>query len=1494
MTWRKAVFAVALALVITPLLAAAQEESGTVRDAIRRSVREFDYARVLKLAERISSLGSRAPGYPGYERVFNLIVNEVRALGLAHTIQNFTMLAPVETESYVEVEEPVRIVLKAYSLWPHGGISAGAGVSEGQLVYVGRGSLGELDGKAIDGSIVVMEYDGSGSNWLNALRFGAKAVILLGGGSPQREALSKFDPLVPIPFMRLYLEPREASILRDLLRKGPVRARVYTDMSLRDVAGYNVLVEIPGVGKPEEIIMFVAHFDAWCVAPGLANSTEEAISAAALIELMRHFAANRPLRTAWILFTSGHWNGLTGPRHFVESFVLRRADLMRGERTIWYVMGLDVSADIPVASLIYVGHFYQTSGRTFITTKFYWLQGMVNTYAELVSEYLNETGLPRSASLRSVIRTLGAVRPIDLTHGPEWMWSSTMSKPYVLDTEPFVVAGMAAFTLRTSYSYRPLEGEPVVDADYVRGNFEERVVPQLASAVMVASALLNEPTIGVMKSLVLPTRLHPLLYWGFLQLQVQVLQYNITKGWYDSVPHAIVRAGRWSSYPFAWMYVRADHNGTAVIYGVTPQGLNTWYVEAWKPVNETWVIAPAWGMRSGGPIWINLLVPRGYASTYVMPMRVRVLVDLYNPTLMRRTLDDPRYASSNTWAGGGSWPTQFETSTGITPLYTFVTSNDRSGVYMALASYVKDITITLTMGGVRWPVGIAVGEERTYWALDYAVGTYTIAAERYSVLSAREVRRLSADVMMSFAEHYLGRAVNALGNRTWSVALSSSLAAWSFASRVYSSEVMPLYEECIRSAVTLVPFLVVTGYFLERLLTKGEGLRMIFNVLAFEVALFALYAFTHPAFWVVPSTLLAALAIGLLILMAIVLWIFYRETRDIVSQVAAKLLGYHEVVTERTAAMLMAVSLSTENMRKRPLRSILTLVPIAVFAMALVSLASVSPYTAVLPKPMELATANFYGFTIKRGYAVLGDMLDYPTVEMLRAIVGDRGCVCPRVVYYSPAVINLGPYALALSQNASVPVPAALGLAPEAASELLRNAIVRGLSRPFLSEDQPAIVLPSSIADQLGVDIGDEIELFGMRFVVTGIFSESAMDALRDPDGRRVAPIDSIYYAQLHGFAVPLGGAVVPQPYAWSRVVIVPSGVAEKLGGKVSEVDVILSPDVTEAEFERLANEIAYAVDALCYGLKKDGSVVAYSRFPTYMALGWEMMVVPFAITSLSIVVSLLGSIKERTRELFTYSSVGLSPGGAMLMFITEFAVYGFISATMGYFAGWALSKLMRTLGALPETFVFNYASVAISLVLLLVLLSTLVAAAYPSYVASRIVTPSLERKWKVPRTPRGPLWDIPMPFRVPTEREAQAVLLYLKEYYLGAGYEKRLFKVSSDPKVEIEEKRLTLNVRLYPYDAGTEQEVNLYFVRERVGGWRAAVSLKLLKGLGNVWTGPSQYGFLDDLRKQMLLWGALPSIERAKYIRTVYEVLGRSGEVMKSDHASGEREPKS
>jgi hypothetical protein len=95
----KKLFVVALVavLALTPFLASAQGEE--VKSTIDTALRSYNYSHVLELAERFASLGSRAPGYPGYERALELIVGEAQRLGLKYTIQNFTMLAPVRATS---------------------------------------------------------------------------------------------------------------------------------------------------------------------------------------------------------------------------------------------------------------------------------------------------------------------------------------------------------------------------------------------------------------------------------------------------------------------------------------------------------------------------------------------------------------------------------------------------------------------------------------------------------------------------------------------------------------------------------------------------------------------------------------------------------------------------------------------------------------------------------------------------------------------------------------------------------------------------------------------------------------------------------------------------------------------------------------------------------------------------------------------------------------------------------------------------------------------------------------------------------------------------------------------------------------------------------------------------------------------------------------------------------------------------------------------------
>jgi hypothetical protein len=79
---------------------------------------------------------------------------------------------------------------------------------------------------------------------------------------------------------------------------------------------FNVLAEIPGTDKADEVVMLGAHFDSWHTGTG---ATDNAAGSAVMMEAMRILKAiGRPLRrTVRIALWTGEENGLLGSRAYV-------------------------------------------------------------------------------------------------------------------------------------------------------------------------------------------------------------------------------------------------------------------------------------------------------------------------------------------------------------------------------------------------------------------------------------------------------------------------------------------------------------------------------------------------------------------------------------------------------------------------------------------------------------------------------------------------------------------------------------------------------------------------------------------------------------------------------------------------------------------------------------------------------------------------------------------------------------------------------------------------------------------------------------------------------------------------------------------------------------------------------------------------------------------------------------------------------------------------
>jgi len=99
--------------------------------------------------------------------------------------------------------------------------------------------------------------------------------------------------------------------------KARLRLNLKAAVSDRDVDGLNIIGEIPGDAKADEVVMIGAHFDSWHTGTG---ATDNGAGSAVMIEVMRILKAlNLKLdRTVRIGLWSGEEEGLFGSRAYVK------------------------------------------------------------------------------------------------------------------------------------------------------------------------------------------------------------------------------------------------------------------------------------------------------------------------------------------------------------------------------------------------------------------------------------------------------------------------------------------------------------------------------------------------------------------------------------------------------------------------------------------------------------------------------------------------------------------------------------------------------------------------------------------------------------------------------------------------------------------------------------------------------------------------------------------------------------------------------------------------------------------------------------------------------------------------------------------------------------------------------------------------------------------------------------------------------------------------
>lgn len=155
-----------------------------------------------------------------------------------------------------------------------------------------------------------------------AARKGAAGYLMRSiGTSPHRVAntgITRFDDdVTPIPSAAMSLP--DADQLTRLLRRGPVQVHLALDVGWNgEHTSQNVIAEITGRERPEEVVLIAGHLDSWDLGTGAVDDA----SGVGITMAAGHLIAQlpqRPRRTVRVVAFANEEQGLIGARAYAET-----------------------------------------------------------------------------------------------------------------------------------------------------------------------------------------------------------------------------------------------------------------------------------------------------------------------------------------------------------------------------------------------------------------------------------------------------------------------------------------------------------------------------------------------------------------------------------------------------------------------------------------------------------------------------------------------------------------------------------------------------------------------------------------------------------------------------------------------------------------------------------------------------------------------------------------------------------------------------------------------------------------------------------------------------------------------------------------------------------------------------------------------------------------------------------------------------------------------
>lgn len=288
----------------------------------------FAYSRLAELTDRF---GPRFSGSDNLERAIDWIIAEMKRDGLDN-VRGEPVMVPhwVRGNESMELIEPRPAKIAMLGL---GGSIATPpeGITAEVLVV---GSFDELARRAADAKGKIVLFDVPFTTYGETVRYrtsGAVAAARVGAVASMIRSVASYSMRTPHTGQMIYdttvtriphaaISVEDAMMLHRMQKRGQkvvVRMRMEAQ-TLPDVQSRNVIGELRGREKPEEVVVLGGHIDSWDVGTGAMDDAGGVVAAWEAVRLMKKLGL-RPRRTIRVVGWTNEENGLRGGRAYRDA-----------------------------------------------------------------------------------------------------------------------------------------------------------------------------------------------------------------------------------------------------------------------------------------------------------------------------------------------------------------------------------------------------------------------------------------------------------------------------------------------------------------------------------------------------------------------------------------------------------------------------------------------------------------------------------------------------------------------------------------------------------------------------------------------------------------------------------------------------------------------------------------------------------------------------------------------------------------------------------------------------------------------------------------------------------------------------------------------------------------------------------------------------------------------------------------------------------------------